>query len=199
MSTPHVLQASRRSYGRRSLSVLGVTAAALLSGIGGATASANHYDRLLAPTSSCPGQSNLAASIDTQKASMRCMHNYARTKAGRRRLAASTKLNSSAGSKARDLVRCGVFSHTACGRSWSYWLNRVGYTAGCWGAGENIAWGSSYLGSVRRMMSMWLHSDGHRANILKARYRDLGLGLVQGTFQGYAGAQVWVAHFGYRC
>jgi len=48
-------------------------------------------------------------------------------------------------------------------------------------------------------MSGRLHSDGHRTNILSSRYRDLGLGLRKGTLNGYSGAHVWTAHFGYRC
>ena len=81
-----------------------------------------------------------------------------------------------------------------------YHLKRVGYTAGgCWGAGENIAWGTGSRGTVRSIMSAWLHSTGHRANILKSRYRDIGVGLRKGTFLGHGGAQVWTAHLGYRC
>ena len=30
--------------------------------------------------------------------------------------------------------------------------------------------------------------------MIRASYRDRGLGLVKGTFKGYPGAQVWTAH-----
>ena len=171
-----------------------------------APASANHYDDLLAPESACPGQTDLAAGPGAQRATMRCLHGYARSQTGAARLASrartsanAKKLNSSAQHKARDLMRCGVFSHSACNRDFTYWIRRVGYAKGCWGAGENIAWGSGRLGSARSIMSAWLHSDGHRNNVLGSRYRHLGVGLVQGDYQGYEGAQVWVAHFGCRC
>jgi uncharacterized protein YkwD len=142
---------------------------------------------------------NTSASVYAQEYAMRCMHHYVRSKRRLPTLATRSSLMSSAGSKSADSMRCQHFSHTACGREMAYWIKRVGYASGCWGAGENIAWGSGWRGSVRSIMSAWLHSDGHRHNILRSRYRDKGVGLVKGKFAGYSGAQVWTAHFGYRC
>jgi len=67
------------------------------------------------------------------------------------------------------------------------------------GWGENIAWGTRSYGSPRRIKLSWLNSSPHRSNILKSSFRDLGLGMRKGTFRGYRNAQVWTAHFGYRC
>ena len=48
-------------------------------------------------------------------------------------------------------------------------------------------------------MNGWLHSTGHRENILRADYRELGIGyLADQTFQGYAGATLWSQEFGVR-
>jgi uncharacterized protein YkwD len=116
-----------------------------------------------------------------------------------RALATHSQLTSSSGSKVADIMRCQQFSHTACGRETFYRMRRVGYAVGCWGGGENIAWGSGRLGSVRNIMSVWLHSTDHRNNLLRSRYRHYGAGLAKGRFKGYDGAQVWVMHFGYRC
>ena len=165
-------------------------------------ADATHYDYLLAPSDRCGGPKQTDTSLSTaeQEAVMRCMHNYARAKASRAALASNSLLTSSSDAKTADMLRCGQFSHTACGRETLYHVKRVGYTSGgCWGAAENIAWGSGSRGSVRSIMSAWLHSDGHRNNILNSRYRETGFGLRKGTFQGYGGAQVWTAHLGYRC
>ncbi len=165
-------------------------------------ADATDYDSLLAPLDKCGGAKQTDTSVSTaeQEAVMRCMHNYARAKAGRSALASNSLLTSSSDAKTADMMRCGQFSHTACGRETLYHVKRVGYTSGgCWGAAENIAWGSGSRGSVRSIMSRWLHSDGHRTNILNGRYREVGFGLRKGTFQGYSGAQVWTAHLGYRC
>lgn len=165
-------------------------------------ASARHYDHLLAPMTGCGGdrQTNTSQTPAELEYVMLCMHNYARAKAGRRTLSANSVLARSSDAKSADMLRCGQFSHGACGRSTLYHVHRLGYTSGgCWGASENIAWGSGGRGSVRSVMSAWLHSDGHRATILNSRYRDVGLGVRKGTFQGYAGAHVWTGHFGYRC
>jgi hypothetical protein len=48
-------------------------------------------------------------------------------------------------------------------------------------------------------MNGWLHSTGHRENILRADYRELGIGyLADQMFQGYAGATLWSQEFGVR-
>ena len=165
-------------------------------------ADATHYDGLLAPLDRCgaSNQTNTTLSTSDQERIMGCLHNYARTKSGRSSLAANPLLTSSSDAKTADLFRCQQFSHTACGRETLYHVKRIGYTSsGCWGAAENIAWGTGTRGSPRSIMSAWLHSDGHRANILNRRYRDVGFGLRKGTFLGYENAQVWTAHLGYRC
>jgi uncharacterized protein YkwD len=129
---------------------------------------------------------------------MRCLVDFARTSEGLRPLKVrGTRLMAAADRKARDILRCGDFSHTACGRSFTFHMRA--YTTGCYGAGENIAWGSGSLGTVRSIMSGWLHSDGHRANLLNPRYRHHGVALRTGALRGHAGAAVWVHHLGYRC
>lgn len=45
-------------------------------------------------------------------------------------------------------------------------------------AGENVAYGNV---SARALVTMWMNSSGHRANILNANYRTLGVGTVVGT------------------
>ncbi len=141
----------------------------------GGTASATHYNHLLAPSTSCPNQTNTSLSASDQESAMRCMHNYARAKVGRAALRSNSLLASSSDEKSYDILRCQDFSHTACGRSMLYHFNRVGYTScSTWGAAENIAWGSGSYGTVRSRMSGWLHSDGHRNNILSTATSGLG-------------------------
>ncbi len=183
----------------RSTALVALATALLVAATGG-SASATHYNHLLAPSANCADQTNLSFSTSDQERVMRCMHNYARARVGRAALRGNALLTSSSDAKSADILRCQEFSHTACGRSSLYHVHRVGYTsAGCWGAGENISWGSGGYATVRSRMSGWLHSDGHRNTILSSRYRDLGLGLRKGTLNGSRGAHVWTAHFGYRC
>jgi len=181
----------------RRLTLVAMTTA--LFAMTGGTASATHYNHLLAPSKTCANQTNLSLSTTDQENVMRCMHNYARLKVGRAALRSNSLLTSSSDAKSYDILRCQQFSHTACGRSMLYHFQRVGYTkCSTWGAAENITWATGSYATVARRMSGWLHSDGHRNNILSPKYRDLGLGLRIGTLKGSSGARVWTAHFGYR-
>src|SRR3712207_6670721 len=107
------------------------------------SAVAHHYDHLLAREAKCPGQTDPSLSSGVQERIMRCMHNHARTKVGRRALRASTLLQASTDRKTADMIRCG-FSHYACGRTMNYWMRWVGYPGCSWYGGgrwgENIAW-----------------------------------------------------------
>jgi len=153
---------------------------------------------LIAPARVCP---NLPANggqkaMTKARRSMVCMVNYARQKSGLKRYRVTGKLTWSAGRKANDILRCG-FSHNACGRPFDFWIRKAGYLGdGGWATGENIAWGSGKLGKVRSIFVAWMKSKGHRDAILSARFTDIGAGVVKGTFDGVAGARIWVLHFG---
>jgi uncharacterized protein YkwD len=161
-----------------------------------ADAAGSPAGRLLAPASACPHQTQAEAQRGVQLRAMRCLTNYARVEAGLQPLAHSRALHRAANRKAADIVRCDEFSHEACGREFTYWLKQFGYIGGgCWTAAENIAWGNGRAGSPRAIFRAWLHSPGHRENIL-GDYAELGVGLRNGRLEGHAGARVWVQEFG---
>jgi uncharacterized protein YkwD len=172
--------------------------AALMLALPASAAADGPWDSLLAPEATCPGQSDVSASIEAQEATMLCMHAYARAAAGVAPVQPIKQLVVSSGRKAKDLKGCDDFSHEACGRGAFYWLRKVGFARGTYGVGENIAWGTGALGSVHAIMSAWLNSDEHRPILLDPSFEDVGVGMAEGKFQGYRGAQIWVAHFGYR-
>jgi len=128
------------------------------------------------------------------------MTDFARRRTSLRRLAEVPKLDRSADGKAVDIIRCDSFSHFACGRDFTYWMRRSGYlTARCWRAGENLAWGVGNAGSARSIFRAWLHSPGHRRNILAGQFDQLGVSLRIGDLDGRDGAHVWTQHFGSHC
>lgn len=130
---------------------------------------------------------------------MRCMTDFARVRAGLGPLNDSAELDASAGEKAADVLRCDSFSHTACGREFTYWIRASGYMSeACWHVGENLAWGTGTYGSVRSIFQAWMRSPEHRHNIL-GDYEDMGLSLRSGRLGGLSGAAVWAAHFGSHC
>jgi uncharacterized protein YkwD len=130
---------------------------------------------------------------------MLCMTNFARRHDGLAGLGDAGPLDRSAAHKSGDILRCDSFSHEACGRAFTYWMGRFGYLSEpCWRAGENIAWGTGTYATVHAIFNGWMHSRGHRENIL-GRYRQTGIGLRVGGLEGNPGAHVWTQDFGARC
>ena len=43
--------------------------------------------------------------------------------------------------------------------------------------GENLAWGTYTLATPQAIVSAWIASPGHLANILESRYRETGIGV----------------------
>ena len=97
--------------------------------------------------------------------------------------------------KTADILSCDTFSHTACGRSFSYWIWQTGYvTDACWKIGENLAWGSGSL-SPGEIVRLWMKSPPHREVLLLRGFHRIGLGMPAGPFQGYGRAVVVTADF----
>jgi len=179
--------------------LLPALAAALLAALVAAAPAPAAYERLIAPTSKCGPQTDGTAPRAAQEAAMRCLVNFARRKTGAPAATQRGRLMRSANRKAADILSCEAFSHTACGRAFQFHVQRIGYAAGCHGVGENLAWGSGSYGTVRSIFRSWLNSTAHRRNLLSAKYRDHGVGLVTGSMGGRSGAAVWVHHLGYHC
>jgi uncharacterized protein YkwD len=173
------------------LSLLFATTALLLAPSAGAERRAGS----IAPPSACPNQTGAGTAAGAQLRAMLCMTNYARAAAGLAPLSRARPLARAAGQKSADILRCDEFSHEACGREFTYWMGRFGYLRGCWSAAENIAFGTGSLGGVREIFSAWMHSPGHRANIL-GDFREIGVGRRVGSFEGTPGAVVWTQDFG---
>jgi uncharacterized protein YkwD len=144
----------------------------------------------------CPGQGDTGARSAAQEKTMLCLVNQARKQRGLAPLAMPPSLTRAAGRKSGDILRCDQFSHEACGREFTYWIERMGYE-GC-RMGENIAYGSGRFATPRSIFRMWMSSSGHRRNIL-GPYDDVGIGLQVGALDGTSGAHVWIQQFGSRC
>jgi uncharacterized protein YkwD len=178
---------------------LSITLVAALAALIAPTAGAMNLGRLIAPTAVCANQTGAEASVAEQEQAMRCLTNFAREHAGMGGLGDAADLDRSARDKSGDILHCDSFSHYACGRQFTYWMQRVGYIpARCWRAGENIAWGTGDFGTVRSIFRAWIHSPEHRENIL-GRYGQIGVGLEVGSLEGHSDVHVWTQHFGSHC
>jgi uncharacterized protein YkwD len=66
-----------------------------------------------------------------------------------------------------------------------------------WSLGENLAWGTGDVASPARIVDAWMHSPGHRRNILDRRFREIGIGLAPGA-PGRGDGATYVTEFGAR-
>jgi uncharacterized protein YkwD len=130
---------------------------------------------------------------------MQCLTNYARVQESLPPLQLNPTLNAAGQAKLKSNVSCAEFSHTPCGQPFDTVFSSYVHGATGYQIGENIAWGTGSYGTPRQAMNGWVHSAGHRENILTAAYAELGIGyLPEQTFQGYNGATLWSQEFGLR-
>lgn len=123
--------------------------------------------------------------------------NAERAKTGAQPLAFNGTLNDAAEGHSRWMIDADIFSHTGAGGSDAGTRMRAagyGFT-GTWGWAENIAWvstrGAPGLADETALLhTNLMNSAGHRANLLNGNYREIGIGLEQGNFQGWDAAMV---------
>lgn len=91
--------------------------------------------------------------------------------------------------KAQDMATRGYFAHTSPdGKTPWYWLGQVGYNYSM--AGENLAVNFFESDDVAQA---WMNSPTHRANIVKDKYTEIGIGVASGVYEGRK--TVFVAQF----
>ncbi|WP_434685139.1 CAP domain-containing protein [Pseudanabaena minima] len=116
--------------------------------------------------------------------------NLERKKVGLSPLKLSPQLTKAAQFHAVDMARNNYFSHT--GLNGSSMVDRAKGTGYKYSAlGENIAAGKSTPeGTIRQ----WMNSSGHRANILNAKFTEIGFGYENAPNSRYR--HYWVQVFG---
>ncbi len=89
-------------------------------------------------------------------------------------------LNLAAQMKANDMAANGYFAHTSPdGKSPWYWIKLAGYDYKY--AGENLA---VNFKQSENITEAWMKSPGHRANIMKGVYTEMGTGVAKGIYKG---------------
>lgn len=120
-----------------------------------------------------------------------CLLNRVRGRAGLPPLRLSPRLSRAARKHSRDMVRRQYFAHDSLdGRSPFVRMRATHYVPrnARWWLGENIGWGSGSLAEPVALVRAWMHSPGHRANILSRSFRDVGIGIAPGSPVGGGGA-----------
>jgi uncharacterized protein YkwD len=118
--------------------------------------------------------------------------NEARHAHGLAPLRIDARLQRTARRHSSAMLRTNTFGHGAFAAR----IRRAGVRARR--VGENLAWAVGALAEAHSILNVWLNSPEHRANLLRAGYRTVGVGERRGTFGGYAGAVVITADFAGR-
>jgi uncharacterized protein YkwD len=118
------------------------------------------------------------------RAAILCLHNQIRSQNKLPLLKDNVKLRKAASGHSSAMVSQGFFDHTdPDGDSFVDRIIGAGYAKrnDGWTLGENLAWGTGDLSSATGVMNAWMNSAGHKANILKKAYEEVGIGIKLGV------------------
>lgn len=117
--------------------------------------------------------------------------NQQRVSAGLSPLTENTELDASAQAKAQDMLAHNYWAHYGPdGASPWQFMSQAGYQYRH--AGENLAMDFVTEDAV---MTGWMNSPEHRANILNTDYQDIGIAVIDGQLLGEQ-TELIVAHYG---
>ena len=121
----------------------------------------------------------------TTEARIISLVNKQRVRRGLRRVRVRYDLTRAARAHSRDLARRDSLTHrSANGDAAGSRLRRYGYASSgyrYWSVGENIAWGRSGTlhATPTAIVAAWMKSASHRKVILRAVFRDVGVGVAK--------------------
>jgi uncharacterized protein YkwD len=131
-------------------------------------------------------------SLTQAESSLLSAMNSVRVAHGLQPLRTDARLERAARSHSSYMLRTGTFAHGAFVSR----IRRVGVRAPR--IGENLAWSSGSLVAARQIVSMWMASSEHRANLLRPGYRLVGVGALRGSFDGQSNALMVTTDFAGR-
>jgi uncharacterized protein YkwD len=143
-----------------------------------------------------------AGNLATVRAAVLCLHNRERSARGLPALRENAKLRKAAEGHSAHMVDAQFFAHDAPGGQ--DMVDRIlgaGYARDAgWSLGENIAWGTGGLATAAEIQRAWMRSAGHKANILRRQFRDIGIGIALGApiDDGGPYGATYTADFGVR-
>ncbi len=134
-----------------------------------------------------------AGNTEAIREAVLCLINREREAHGESPLVVNAKLTRTAQGHSEDMASEDYFSHYAPnGSSPLDRMRATGYIYSsqlAYEIGENIAWGTLWLASPQSIVSSWMASPEHRANILDAGYRETGIGVSPNAPASLSGGQ----------
>ena len=129
-----------------------------------------------------------------------CLLNRERTSRGLGALRGNRALRGVATRYAKQMATKDFFAHVAPnGSTFVDRIRRSSYLSGANGydVGENLAWSADP--TPAQVVSNWMLSPAHRDNILKAAFREIGIGVALGVpVPGLSSGATYVNEFGRR-
>jgi len=125
-----------------------------------------------------------ATNLGRIRTAILCLHNQIRAERGLPTLRTNKRLRKAAVGHSRDMVANDYFEHTTpSGATMVDRILRAHYVRADrgWSLGENLAWGTGSYATPRGAVDAWMNSEGHRENILRRAYREVGIGVVIGV------------------
>ena len=152
----------------------------------------------------CPGGDTAPDQLTTKSArtTILCLLNAERSSRGLPPLRANKRLHKASQKHNKLMDGTGCFLHL-CPKEKPLpkRVKKTGYYAGASSVAvaENIAWGGESLGSPASIVDAWMHSSGHRANILSPDLSEVGVGFHLGSpDDGAEVAGIYTTDFGHR-
>jgi uncharacterized protein YkwD len=116
------------------------------------------------------------------RAAVLCLVNKERAQNGVAPLRTNNLLEQAAEGHSRELISADYFAHVSpSGETPVDRVRQTGYIPGPsvgYVIGENLAWGTYSLATPAAIVSAWIASPGHLANILESQYTETGIGVV---------------------
>lgn len=147
----------------------------------------------------CPHSGDLPSSTGSAavRAQILCLLNQERARSGLAPLREDTRLDAAAQVQSDDIARRHFFAHVnPDGQAPAQRIAAAGYPRSP-ATGENLAWGEEMEGTPVHIVDGWMHSQGHRENILRAVFTEIGIGVTRGAPEEVRGrAVVYATTFG---
>jgi uncharacterized protein YkwD len=179
----------------RALLVIGVAVVLF----GGALVLRGESSAQRAPASACGAEAGTPAErlglARTRQLTL-CLLNEERARAGIGPLRSEGRLEVAAQRYAADMVKRDFFDHVDPGGLDPHdRILMAGYPSNNTWTGENLAWGNGSESAPAEIVDTWMHSPGHRDNILRAEFVEIGIGVEFAARNAESGA-TYVTTFG---
>ena len=154
--------------------------------------------------SACPGAGRPAGSQSpgATRHAIRCLINHKRAHSGAPHVRRNAALAAAAKGHSATMDRQNFFAHDGSDGNPGTRAEAAGYTRGwpVWSIGEDLGFGTGQAGSPRSIVAAWMHSAEHRGVLLSPDWRQVGVGVINGSPFGAdgAGMATYAVDFGYR-